>query len=188
MKHFRNWVLGLGCLLMAGCTPSLESSRGQAGPLSPVESLEPISARSSLETPFGVSSDTASVARRVQDQALAAQVLLALSDVPELRAYLPTVEVRAGRVTLRGRVPSEALRRRAIQVAARVPGVVQVLEALEVETAAGGSATPVHYHTVRPGETLWDIARRYGLTVAELRRLNGLRGRAIRPGQRLRVR
>ncbi|MGC8904829.1 LysM peptidoglycan-binding domain-containing M23 family metallopeptidase [Thermus sp.] len=44
-------------------------------------------------------------------------------------------------------------------------------------------------HVVAPGETLFAIARRYGTTVEELARLNGLKdpGR-IRPGQVLRVR
>ncbi|NQU05492.1 MAG: LysM peptidoglycan-binding domain-containing protein, partial [Calditrichaeota bacterium] len=41
-------------------------------------------------------------------------------------------------------------------------------------------------HLVRRGDTLWDISRRYGVTVDDLKRANGLRGRAvIKPGQRL---
>ncbi len=43
-------------------------------------------------------------------------------------------------------------------------------------------------HQVRPGESLWVIARRYNVTVADLQRWNGLGNRAlIRPGQRLMV-
>ena len=42
------------------------------------------------------------------------------------------------------------------------------------------------YHTVRSGETLWGISRRYGLTVEELRSLNNFSpGEAIYPDQRL---
>jgi LysM repeat protein len=42
---------------------------------------------------------------------------------------------------------------------------------------------------VRPGDTLWSVAKRYGLDVAELRKMNGLSAKSsrIRPGQRLRV-
>jgi len=41
-------------------------------------------------------------------------------------------------------------------------------------------------HRVRSGESLWVIARRYGVTVGELQRMNGLGPRTlIRPGQRL---
>lgn len=43
-------------------------------------------------------------------------------------------------------------------------------------------------HRVRPGDTLWSLARRYGLTVEELVGQNGLReGSALRAGQMLRV-
>ena len=41
--------------------------------------------------------------------------------------------------------------------------------------------------TVRAGDTLWAIARRYGTTVAEIRRLNGLDGDVIRVGMQLDV-
>jgi membrane-bound lytic murein transglycosylase D len=41
-------------------------------------------------------------------------------------------------------------------------------------------------HRVRSGESLWLIARRYGVGVADLQRMNGLGGgTTIRPGQRL---
>ena len=42
--------------------------------------------------------------------------------------------------------------------------------------------------TVRPGQTLSEIARRNGTTVAKLKRLNGLKGTNIRAGKKLRVR
>ena len=42
------------------------------------------------------------------------------------------------------------------------------------------------YHTVRSGETLWGISRRYGLTVEEFRSLNNFSpGGTIYPDQRL---
>jgi len=45
------------------------------------------------------------------------------------------------------------------------------------------------FHTVRRGDTLGAIARRYGTTVGAIARMNGIRTNAvIRPGQRLRVR
>ncbi|TBH21080.1 septal ring lytic transglycosylase RlpA family protein [Thermus thermamylovorans] len=42
-------------------------------------------------------------------------------------------------------------------------------------------------YTVQPGDTLFRIARAHGLSVAELRELNGLQGDLIRPGQVLKV-
>ncbi|NJQ14232.1 peptidoglycan recognition protein family protein [Streptomyces bohaiensis] len=48
--------------------------------------------------------------------------------------------------------------------------------------ATGGGA-----HTVARGETLWSIAQRYGVTVAQLRSANRLSGDVIHPGQRLTI-
>lgn len=42
-------------------------------------------------------------------------------------------------------------------------------------------------HTVRSGDTLQSIARRYNTSVADLRRGNNLNGTLLRPGQKLRV-
>jgi LysM repeat protein len=49
----------------------------------------------------------------------------------------------------------------------------------------GGSASR---HVVKSGDTLSGLAKRYGTTVATIRRLNGLSSDAIRIGQTLRVR
>lgn len=43
------------------------------------------------------------------------------------------------------------------------------------------------YHKVRSGETLSGIARRYRLSTAQLKRMNGLSSSTVRVGQRLRV-
>jgi LysM repeat protein len=48
-------------------------------------------------------------------------------------------------------------------------------------------AKPV-YHKVRPGETLYSIAKAYGLTVDQLKRMNGLRSNNLAVGRLLRVR
>lgn len=42
-------------------------------------------------------------------------------------------------------------------------------------------------HVVRPGETLFSIANRYGMLVADLKRRNGIVGNDITAGQRLKV-
>jgi membrane-bound lytic murein transglycosylase D len=44
-------------------------------------------------------------------------------------------------------------------------------------------------HTVRSGDTLWGISRRYGMSVGELARVNGISTKStLRPGQKLAVR
>lgn len=44
------------------------------------------------------------------------------------------------------------------------------------------------HHRVRKGDTLWSIAHRYHVTVADLKRWNDLRGTDLRNGEELRVR
>jgi membrane-bound lytic murein transglycosylase D len=43
------------------------------------------------------------------------------------------------------------------------------------------------YYTVKRGDTLWDIAKKYNISIQELRKLNNMRGSRIRPGDRIRV-
>lgn len=60
-----------------------------------------------------------------------------------------------------------------------------------VAVSDGGSsknAKGTLYHKIRNGDTLGGIARRYGVTVNQLRRLNGIRGNSIRAGKTLRIR
>jgi len=53
----------------------------------------------------------------------------------------------------------------------------------------GAKAKPPATHRVRSGENLWSIARRHGLTVEALQRLNGLGAdAALKPGQVLKLR
>ena len=55
------------------------------------------------------------------------------------------------------------------------------------ERAAPGPSLKSGVYTVRRGDTLWDIARSYGVSSGALRRMNGLSSARIRPGQTLTV-
>jgi membrane-bound lytic murein transglycosylase D len=59
----------------------------------------------------------------------------------------------------------------------------------EVRLAMQGNPNrpSVAYHSVRSGDSIWLISRRYGISQAQLRQWNGLSGDVIRPGQTLRV-
>jgi D-alanyl-D-alanine endopeptidase (penicillin-binding protein 7) len=57
----------------------------------------------------------------------------------------------------------------------------------QASTSAAGPERPKTTHTVRRGETLYSIARRYGTSVASLKAWNGLQGNTIKPGRRLTV-
>lgn len=51
-----------------------------------------------------------------------------------------------------------------------------------------GNTKGAQYHKIRSGETLGGIALRYGVSVKQLRSLNGIKGNNIRAGKTLRVR
>lgn len=60
--------------------------------------------------------------------------------------------------------------------------------ATAIPTAPQGQEPETRSHRISAGETLDGIARRYGTTVAELRRLNpGVEPRRIQPGQEIRI-
>ncbi len=64
------------------------------------------------------------------------------------------------------------------------PGTVEAVNRLLAGTPRSEWA-PRMLHTVRNGDSLYSIARRYGSTVSAIRQANGLSGSLIRPGQSL---
>ncbi|NOX36569.1 MAG: LysM peptidoglycan-binding domain-containing protein [Calditrichaeota bacterium] len=52
-------------------------------------------------------------------------------------------------------------------------------------TDSGNPASIIH--VVQKGETLWDIAQRYGVRLHDIKRWNNIRSNLIRPGDRLRI-
>ena len=86
---------------------------------------------------------------------------------------------------------------RAVQTAAadanggitrRVSAVLTPSPAVASNTVASSADTPAtSRHTVAPGDTLYNISRRYNLSVAELKTLNQLDGEAVKLGQTLAV-
>jgi membrane-bound lytic murein transglycosylase D len=55
------------------------------------------------------------------------------------------------------------------------------------KTTGGTTAKTYTYHKVRSGETLGAVSAKYGVSVAEIQRINGLRSTKIYVGQRLKV-
>ena len=56
-----------------------------------------------------------------------------------------------------------------------------------VSRAPATPPAPSVTHTVSEGETLWDIAQAYGVTVEAIRRENSMEGQTIRPAQSVRI-
>lgn len=75
----------------------------------------------------------------------------------------------------------------------KIPGAPATAQAVQVAAAAPAAAAPQMVasaeitHRVRRGETLWRIARRYGISVNEIRSENGLADDLLQVGQVLRL-
>ena len=61
------------------------------------------------------------------------------------------------------------------------PGQTLVVQPPRPQKVPSGGAT----YTVQPGDTLWDLARRFAVSVADLQVWNGLEKALIKPGQQL---
>lgn len=82
----------------------------------------------------------------------------------------------------------EKINQRADRLEQSVASLNSKLKAASVRTPAVRASANKRYHEVRRGETLYSIAKRYDLSVDELRRLNHMGTQAlIHPGQKLAV-
>ena len=161
--------------------------------------------------PLVVPARAQTLADRLESARTAARVEVALARDEALSAFTFRSTAEAGVVTVTGVVETPAHRKRVAAVAAGVDGVTRVVNSVQTRRAAADGrialptveeTEPVEeeaaepepepqpeevYHTVRSGDTLGAIARRYGVSVRTVQQLNGLRGSGIRVGQRLRV-
>jgi membrane-bound lytic murein transglycosylase D len=69
----------------------------------------------------------------------------------------------------------------------RGDGLIRPGQTLYIPVQGGRPPANGLTHSVRSGESLWTIAKRFGTSVADLRRWNGLTESVIRPGQKLTV-
>ncbi len=56
-----------------------------------------------------------------------------------------------------------------------------------VKTVTKAQDDKATYYTVKTGDTLWDISKKYGLTIEKIKRLNNMHSVRIRPGDRIKV-
>ncbi len=68
------------------------------------------------------------------------------------------------------------------------PEIYQKRRATVAITTPKSSSGKAVYHRIRSGETLGGIAAKYGVSISQLRRLNGIKGSNIRAGKSLRIR
>lgn len=60
-------------------------------------------------------------------------------------------------------------------------------EPLRSPSASGGGNGRETVHTVRSGDTLWNIAQEYEVSITDLKRWNGKRNNTIHPGEELKI-
>lgn len=95
---------------------------------------------------------------------------------------------RRWHITTKSIVTANRLRSDRLRAGQRLVLTVPNVQRASIPAASSGSTSGRHViHTVRSGDTLDAIARRYGVTVASLRMTNRLEGNNIRAGQRLRI-
>ena len=185
-------VLGAG--LLSACTPG--SSRSSSPPDTTTVETGPEASDSSVRrTPAEEeppSKEARPVSQRLADASVAARARQALARHQALRRFDFSASVVRGRLTLRGDVKTREQHRAATRVVSALDGVTTVTNDVTVDgrpvtEANDPSSSDVTHHTVRRGDTLSDIARRYGVSVRQLRSLNDLSA-SLQPGQRIRVR
>jgi osmotically-inducible protein OsmY len=200
------WILA--AVVLSACTSDASSpgtAPDSAATASPTTTVS--ETRSSPEPPPSFPSEAEaearSVAQKLSDTSTETRVERALVQTSSLRVFSFRPTVVKGHLALRGDVNTVEQYRRAERTARQVEGVEVVTNQLTVggrpvtedrlsedEEAAAetGSEDTAVYHTVRQGDNLWDIARKYRASVEQIRRLNDLGSSTLRPGQRIRVR
>jgi LysM repeat protein len=191
-------ALGLG-----GCASDASSPDATADTTSTTRSVTvPDSAGPAPEapTPLENKADSRSVAQKLEDASTETRVERALVRTSGLRVFSFRPTVVGGHLVLRGDVNTADQYQQAGRVARQVDGVEAVTnrvtmggrpvteERLNAGEESAGTDDAAVYHTVRSGDTLWDIARKYRASVQQIQRLNDLGSSSLRPGQRIRVR
>lgn len=141
-----------------------------------------------------------SVGQKIEDASMETRVKQALIHTSSLRVFPFRPTVIEGHLVLRGDVNTSDQYHTAERVAERVEGITAVTnrltmggqpvteERLNSDDGSASDEGAAVYHTVRQGDTLWDIARKYRASVEQIRNLNDFRSPNLRPGQRIRVR
>ena len=187
-------ALALGASLASACTPG--SSRSSppdttAAATAPEAPEDPSPKRPSVAPSSPTDTASRSVSQRLADASVAARAKQALARHRTLRRFDFSPSAVRGRLVLRGDVDTREQYREAERVAAALDAVRAVANEVTVDGRPVADADPssadTAYHTVRRGDTLSEIARRYGVSVQQLRRLNDQTS-SLQPGERIRVR
>jgi len=191
----------VGGLLLSACTSGSSTDASAADSTAAATTVSQETAAPDPAAPTEIEKDDdRSVAEKLKDTSIEAKVKRALIRESSLRVFPFRPTVIYGHLVLRGDVNTPDQYHRAERIAGQVSGVTAVTNRLtmggrpvtearlaDAEQDPPQESTAV-YHTVRQGDTLWDIARTYGASIQQIKNLNDLRSNNLRPGQRIRVR
>lgn len=189
-------------LASSGCTPDSSGSPSPSDTTATtVETSTPSSRASSAEASSAPSSSptdadaSRTVAQRLSDAKVKARIKQALVHERALRPFNFSPEVIRGAVTLRGDVDTREQYHHAERIVESLEGVESVSNQVTVagrpvsesdSPSVSDAASGGIYHTVQRGETLWQIAREYDVSVRQIRALNDLSS-SLQAGERIRV-
>ncbi len=150
----------------------------------------------SAELPVGT--DTIMVSRDVRFEQINELCGVSMEELKALNPQYRTTLVPGGNRPCPIRLGMEAINtfigmgdsiytHRAEELFSKRENEVEVTTATAAKGKVTSSRSKGTYATVRKGDTLGAIARRNGTTVAQIKKLNGLRSNTIRAGQKLRV-
>lgn len=147
-----------------------------------------------FETTLPLTADTLSINRNVRMETIVEKCGISMDELKALNPQYRTTLIPGDSRTCTLKMPGTAIAAfieagDSVYVKAGDPAerrdVVEVTQGTGSRKQASTSGTRTV--KVRKGDTLGAIAKRYHTTVANLRRLNGIKGNSIRAGQRLKV-
>ena len=193
-------LVGGGLFLSACTSESPSDATADSTTTSSATASHPTSASVPIPTDLENRKDDRALAEKLSDASVETQVTRALRRASSLRVFPFRPTVIDGHLILRGDVNTPDQYHRAERIAGQVEGVTALTnrltmggrpvteERLAAKKEGASEDDTAVYHTVRQGDTLWDIARKYRASIDQIRNLNDLRSNNLRPGQRIRVR
>ena len=144
-----------------------------------------------MQTDIPAVTDTVQVARRYHLQQVADLCGIGLDELKSLNPQYRRSIIPGDTKPQALRLPQEAVSRfidlQDTIYAHRRDELFKGRRTVAVSTRAKAGSGELEYYRIRQGDTLGGIARRYGVTVRQLREWNGLRGNNIRAGRRLKI-
>ena len=134
----------------------------------------------------------ASLVQKLTYTSAVAQILLKWAHDEKLARRALHASIQKEHILLTGMVYTPEEKRLAESLAKSISPPLPLVNHIEVRaptepTIVYTSSSTIRYHRVRRGESLWSIAKKYGVSIQALKRWNRLSHSQIQIGQRLKI-